>query len=147
MTASPDQQNLLVSHTTASVRVTYHDTDRMGYVYHSQYLVWFEIGRTELLRSLGTSYKTWEDDHGVYLPVSSADIKYLVPARYDDLIIIKTDMVRLTRASVTFQYQVHLAEGSQLLATGQTTHAFVSAEGKILRIANELLPQLFQRIN
>lgn len=133
----------LVTHRTQPVRVTYRDTDRMGYAYHSQYLVWFEMGRTELLRSLGTAYKAWEDEEGVYLPVRSVRADYRTPARYDDLVVVETVMVRLTRASVEFEYVIRRAEDGLILAEGGTIHAFVNGEGRVLRVADKLLPNLF----
>lgn len=125
------------------MRVTYRDTDRMGYAYHSQYLVWFEIGRTELLRSLGTAYIKWEENEGVYLPVRSADVQYKNPARYDDLVKIHTELVRLTKASVTFRYRITRDGTDGTLAEGSTVHAFVDKAGRIIRAADRLLPQFF----
>jgi len=115
----------------------------MGYAYHSQYLVWFEMGRTELLRSFGTAYKTWEEQEGVFLPVRNASIEYKLPANYDDLIVIYTDMVRITKASVSFQYRIIRQGSVETLATGSTTHAFINRDGAILRVADRLLPQFF----
>lgn len=127
----------------APVRVTYRDTDRMGYTYHSQYLVWFEMGRTELLRAQGTTYRQWEDDHGVYLPVRECSVRYVTPARYDDLVVVTTQIVRLTRASIAFDYTAVRQEDGSVLATGQTVHAFVDDTGRVLRVADRLLPHLF----
>jgi acyl-CoA thioester hydrolase len=134
-----------IAHCTAGpIRVTYRDTDRMGYAYHSQYLVWFEIGRTELLRSFGTAYRDWEEKEGVYLPVRSATVDYKSPAHYDDLVIIHTELTRLTKASISFSYHIHKDGSSELLATGSTTHAFVNSAGKVIRAADRLLPMLFR---
>ncbi len=133
----------LASCTAGPLRVTYRDTDRMGHVYHSQYLVWFEVGRTDLLRTLGTTYKAWEEKEGIFLPVRECHVKFRTAAQYDDLIIIETEMTRLTRASVEFAYQVCRQEDRELLATGGTTHAFVDGSGKISRVADRLLPGLF----
>ncbi len=133
----------LAACTAGPIRVTYRDTDRMGYAYHSQYLVWFEIGRTDLLRGLGTTYRDWEEKEGVYLPVRRADIQYKMPANYDDLIIIHTSMIRLTKASVTFEYRIHREGSQELLAEGSTIHAFVDKEGRVIRAAHRLLPRFF----
>jgi acyl-CoA thioester hydrolase len=116
----------------------------MGHVYHSQYLVWFEIGRTELLRSFGTAYRQWEDVEGIYLPVRECHIKYKTAAQYDDLVVVHTQMVRITRASVSFEYQVARHPDNEILAVGGTTHAFISAEGRVCRVADRLLPKFFQ---
>lgn len=115
----------------------------MGHVYYAQYLVWMEIGRTELLRSLGSSYREWEDDHGIFLPVRECSIRYRLPAEYDELIRVETRMVRITRASVEFEYDVIREQDNRLLATGGTAHAFVDAQGSICRVADRLLPQFF----
>lgn len=128
------------------VRVSYRDTDRMGHVYYANYLVWFEIGRTELLRRIGQTYKQWEEEHGVYLPVSSCKIDYRRSAMYDDLVTIRARASSMTRASVTFHYEIFRAGTSELLAAGETRHALVSADGRILRVAQRLLPQCFPSV-
>lgn len=133
----------LASCTAGPIRVLYCDTDRMGFVYYSKYLVWFEIGRTTLLRQLGSTYRDWEDVEGVYLPVRKCTVDYYNPAHYDDSVYIDTAITRLTRASITIHYRIHKDEGEQVLAEGHTTHAFVDANGRILRIAERLLPQFF----
>jgi len=122
------------------VRVTYRDTDRMGYAYYANYLVWFEIGRTELLRSLGQSYKDWEDVHGVYLPVAECHVEYKRSAQYDDLLRIETVVTRLTEASISFQYFVYRIPDNVLIATGTSKHPFVNKKGKIVRVGHTLLP-------
>jgi acyl-CoA thioester hydrolase len=127
------------------VRVTYHDTDQMGHVYYANYLVWFEIGRNELLRSMGQTYREWEKVHGVFLPVSSCWVDYKRPARYDDLVRVETSVSEITKASITFHYKVLLDDTNELLATGGTRHAFVNGEGKVARVADKMLPQLFDK--
>ena len=133
----------LYIHRTAPMRVTYRDTDRMGYVYYSQYLVWFEVGRTDLLRSLGSTYKYWEDEHKVFLPVRDATIQYRQPAVYDDEIVVETHMTKLSKVSVAFSYLVIRIKDNQVLATGTTSHPFVNDSGQICRIGDKLLPQFF----
>lgn len=133
----------LASCTAGPIRVLYCDTDRMGYVYYSKYLVWFEIGRTTLLRNLGSTYRDWEDVEGVFLPVRKCGVEYRNPARYDEIVYIDTAITRLTRASITIQYRVHTGDRARVLAEGHTTHAFVDAHGRIVRIADRLLPQFF----
>jgi acyl-CoA thioester hydrolase len=128
---------------TPPIRVTYADTDRMNHAYHANYLVWFEIGRTELLRSLGQSYKNWEEDHKVYLPVRRCSVEYLQPALYDDVLRVETQITHLTRASIHFSYRLLLESDNALLATGSTEHVFMSESGRILRAADKLLPQFF----
>ncbi len=124
------------------VRVTYRDTDRMGAVYYANYLVWFEIGRVELLRSIGQSYKDWEDVHGVFLPVADCHVEYKRSARYDDLVRIETAVTRLTEASITFHYRILRMPEGELLAVGSTRHPFVAKDGRIVRVASKLLPDV-----
>ena len=113
---------------TARIRVRYAETDQMGVVYYGNYMTWFEIGRAEMLRSLGLSYQQMEQD-GAVLPVAKASCRYRMPARYDDEILIRTRCVALRGALVTFGYRVMRAvEGEAeyvLLAEGETTHVVV----------------------
>lgn len=122
-------------------RVTYGETDAMGIVYYANYLRWFEMGRTELMRSLGISYKEMEDQ-GTYLPVSEIFCKYLVPARYDDLLIIETSIGFLKRASIQFIYRILRKSDGAELVTGTTLHAFLDKEGKIVRVPGPLKEKL-----
>jgi len=123
------------------IRVRYGDTDQMGFAYYAHYLRWFEIGRAEMLRSLGSSYRSVEE-RGTSLPVVEARVRYLRPARYDDLIAIETAVERLSRASVRFAYRVVRAEDGELLATGHTEHCFLTREGKPGRPEPELAEML-----
>lgn len=111
------------------IRVRYGDTDQMGFAYYAHYLRWFEIGRAEMMRALGTSYHAVEAD-GTSLPVVEAGCRYLKPARYDDLLTLETGVERLGRASVRFAYRVVRGEGSELLATGHTEHCFLGTDGR-----------------
>lgn len=124
-------------------RVAYGDTDRMGHAYHAEYLVWFERARTELLRSLGRSYRQWEEEDGVFLPVTECGVRFRHAVLYDDLLLVETSIVRLTRASVQFEYRLRREGADQVLATGFTTHAFIDKDGRIIRVAERLLPQFF----
>ena len=131
----------LAIHTTAPFRVTYANTDRMGHAYYANYLTWFEMGRVELLRFLGQNYRDWEDQSDVFLPVKRCAVEYLRPAAFDDQIQVETVMTRLTRASVYFHYRV--LRGDDVLAIGSSEHPFVNKEGRIVRVADKLLPQFF----
>ncbi len=113
-------------------RVTYAETDAMGIVYYANYLRWFEMGRTELMRNLGISYQEMENQ-GTYLPVSEVFCKYLVSARYDDILIIETLVDFLKRASIQFAYHILRKSDKVELVTGTTLHAFVDQKGKIVR--------------
>ena len=111
---------------TTTVRVRYAETDQMGIVYYANYLVWFEIGRVELLRALGLSYRALEIDHGCILPVIEATCRYRSPARYDDDILIETRPALLRGSVLKFAYRILRKEhdGSEptLLAEGETVH-------------------------
>jgi acyl-CoA thioester hydrolase len=111
---------------TAEVRVRYAETDQMGIVYYANYLVWFEIGRVELLRSLGLAYSQLETDHQCILPVIEATCRYKSPARYDDQILIETRPSLLRQSVVKFAYRIlrKAPEGEEptLLAEGETVH-------------------------
>jgi acyl-CoA thioester hydrolase len=114
------------------VRVRYADTDQMGFVYYGNYLRWFEIGRTEMLRALGMSYREVEEA-GVRLPVLEARCRYLKPARYDDEVVIETRLAGLGRASMRFTYRVLRAPDDEPLAEGETEHCFLDRRGRPVR--------------
>jgi acyl-CoA thioester hydrolase len=111
---------------TTEVRVRYAETDQMGIVYYANYLVWFEIGRVELLRSLGFSYSLLEREHQCILPVIEARCRYRSPARYDDQILIETRPAMLRGSVIKFAYRIlrKTAKGEEptLLAEGETVH-------------------------
>ena len=117
------------------LRVRYGDTDKMGFAYYANYLRWFEIGRAELLRSLGMSYRSVEQ-RGVSLPVLEAWCRYREPARYDDALAIETGIASLRRASVRFGYRV--SRDGATLASGYTEHCFMGPEGRPVRPPAEL---------
>ena len=122
-------------------RVTYADTDAMGIVYYSHYLRWFEMGRTELMRSLGIAYKEMEGQ-GTYLPVSEVFCRYLISAKYDDVLIIETSVDFLKRASIQFAYRILRKADEVQMVTGMTLHAFVDREGRIVRVPTSLVEKL-----
>ena len=112
---------------TTEVRVRYAETDQMGIVYYANYLVWFELGRVELLRSLGLAYSRLETDHGCILPVMEARCRYRAPARYDDEIVIETRPAMLRGSVLKFAYEIYRKANQrekerELLAEGETTH-------------------------
>lgn len=117
------------------VRVRYQETDNMGVVYYANYFVWFEIARTEYLRSQGISYRALEGK-GMYLMVAGASCQYKYPARYDDLIRIQSWISKLKNSSLTFEYKLFL--GDRLIATGESVHVFTDRAGKPMRIPKEL---------
>ena len=110
------------------VRVRYQETDQMGVVYHGNYFTFFEVGRTEFLRSYGYTYREMEAS-GAFAVVVHAECSFHKAARYDDLLTIKTAIKRITRVKI--EYEHHIYRASELLATGRITLAFVDSEGKI----------------
>jgi acyl-CoA thioester hydrolase len=123
------------------VRVRYADTDRMGIAYHANYLVWFEVGRTEWLREGGRTYRALEED-GVSLPVIEAHCEYRQPARYDDEIEISTKVTVMSPVRIRFDYEARLTGGSTLAATGHTVHAALGADGRPRRLPSRVLEYL-----
>jgi acyl-CoA thioester hydrolase len=113
------------------LRVRYAETDQMGVVYYANYLVWFELGRVEFMRSLGFDYRQMEVEDGCILPVVEANCRYKAPARYDDVILIEAWPVILRGSFLKFAYRVIRAssarEGQLLLAEGETTHIVCDA--------------------
>lgn len=109
---------------TTTVRVRYGETDKMGFVYYGIYPLYYEIGRTELMRDLGLTYKKIEDI-GIILPVKSLDIKYHKAAKYDDLLTIKTSIKEIPGVRITFYYEIY-NEAKELLNEGNTMLIFVN---------------------
>ena len=112
---------------TTELRVRYAETDQMGIVYYANYFIWFELGRVELLRSLGLAYSRLEKDHGCILPVVSASCRYRAPARYDDEILIETTPAMLRGSVLKFAYLIYRKlnqkeKERELLAEGETVH-------------------------
>ena len=114
------------------MRVRYADTDPMGVAYYGNYFTWFEVGRTEMLRALGMSYREVEAA-GVRLPVVESGCRYLRPARYDDRLVIETTLAEFGRASLRFEYRVLHELDGELLALGWSTHCFLDAAGRLIR--------------
>ena len=112
--------------TEHQLRVRYGETDQMGYCYYGNYAEFYEVGRVEMLRSLGISYKSLED-RGILLPVLEYNIKYLKPAFYDDQLTIKTHLKELPKARIRFDYEIFNEKGEKL-NFGFTTLVFVNAE-------------------
>lgn len=115
-----------------SLRARYAETDRMGIVYHANYIVWFEIGRTEFCREAGLPYSVMEDQ-GVFILVTGLDCTYRRPARYDDEVRIRTRMGELGSRGITFFYEIENSSG-ELLAEGSTRHLFVDSANRTIPI-------------
>lgn len=118
---------------SSMIRVRYAETDQMAVAWHGEYLAWFEVARTDLLRATGLTYRELEG-RDVRLPVIAAEVRYFRPAHYDDELEIRTELVELGGASVRFAYEVHREGTAGTLATGSTTHASVDREGRVRRL-------------
>jgi acyl-CoA thioester hydrolase len=126
---------------SSRVRVRYSETDQMGVAYHANYFAWFEVGRTDLLRARGLTYRDLESG-GLRLPVIEAHARFLRPARYDDVLDIRTRIASLGGARIAFEYEVRREGGDAPLATGSTAHATVDREGRVRRLPGELRRRL-----
>jgi acyl-CoA thioester hydrolase len=111
-------------------RVRYAETDQMGVVYYANYLVWMEIGRTDLCRESGFVYHDLEKEAGISIAVAQAECRYHAPARYDDEILVRTSLERVRWRTMTFSYEIENAATGQRLAEGRTTHVAVGKDGK-----------------
>ena len=121
-----------------TVRVRYAETDAKGVVYHANYLIWFEVGRGEYLRSLGQEYRAWEQE-GYLLPAVEAHVRYRAPARYDDRVVIRTWLQEVRSRSLTLSYEAVEAQSCQVLATGWTRPICIDQEGHARRLPELLL--------
>lgn len=119
------------------IRVRYQETDRMGFAHHSAFLVWFEAGRSDLIRAAGRSYAEVEEC-GLFLPVVEAQARYHRPARYDELLRLRTRVQGWSRAQVRFDYELLRADDATLLATGATRHAVLDERRRPSRIPDWL---------
>ena len=121
--------------TTSTVRVRYAETDKMGVVYYANYLVWFEIGRTDWLRDSGWTYRSMEET-GTQLPVIEAHCEYRQGARYDDEVCVRTKAHKLSPVRIRFDYEV--MRGDEVLATGHTVHATIDMQGRPVRMPDRV---------
>ncbi len=118
-------------------RVRYAETDAMGIAHHTSYFVWFEVGRTEYTRAMGLPYRDVERD-GVRLVVVEACCHFHRAARYDDVVVVRTTVREVTRARLTFAYEVRLKPADTLLVDGHTTHAATDLRGRVQRIPDHV---------
>ncbi|MFT4684750.1 MAG: acyl-CoA thioester hydrolase [Flavobacteriales bacterium] len=127
------------------VRVRYGETDQMGYVYYGNYASYFEVGRVEWLRDLGVSYKEMENN-GIMLPVSNLNVTYLKPAKYDDLITIKTTLKKIPTAKIEFDFEIFNVQ-NELLTKGYTSLVFIDMKrNKPTRCPKYLLDKIITLI-
>jgi acyl-CoA thioester hydrolase len=117
-------------------RVSYKETDQMKVVYYSNYLVWFEIGRTEFFRDSGLNYKKIEEEDKIYLPVIEAECSYRAPVKYDDLVTVETELAGIEGTRVIFEYKITV--DGQIKATGRTRHVFVNEKAKPIPVPDKI---------
>lgn len=122
-------------------RVVYRDTDQMGFMYHANHFVLMEIGRVELLRAKGWSYREMEAE-GILIPVLHAECDFKRPALYDDIVRIRTWMELVTRVRVRFRYELHCDARGELLSTGMTEHAFMGGDRRPVRLDPKVVERL-----
>ena len=126
------------------LRVQYHETDQMGVVHHSNYIRWFESGRTEMIRKAGISYREMEE-LGLLLPVVDVRVKYHKPARYDELVTIHTSIAKLTPVVMEFAYEVYRSEDDELLVSGKTSHIWINQKWRPTRL-NRRAPEVYEHL-
>jgi acyl-CoA thioester hydrolase len=131
----------MIEYHDATVRVRYAETDQMGVVYHANYLVWFEVGRVELIRALGIEYKHMEKEDDCHIVVADAHCRYLQSAKYDEVLRIRTRIAESRNRIVKFSYEVLRDADDKLLATGETTHIICGSNGR-----PKLLPAKYQHV-
>lgn len=122
------------------LRVRYAETDQMGVVYHSNFFIWMEIGRVELMRSLGFEYKQMEVEDDCHLPVVDARCRYKSPAHYDEQVIVRTELRNLRGSLIHFGYNILRQKDGAVLAEGETTHLVVNS-----RMEKRMLPERYRQ--
>jgi acyl-CoA thioester hydrolase len=131
----------MIEYHDVTVRVRYAETDQMSVVYHANYFVWFEVGRVELMRALGVEYKRMEIEDDCQIVVADAHCRYHHPARYDEVLRVRTRIAESKNRVIRFSYELFRDADEQLLATGETTHIICGRNGK-----PKLLPQKYRKI-
>jgi acyl-CoA thioester hydrolase len=126
-----DEQDEMNEWHEALLRVRYAETDKMGMVYHANYLVWFEIGRTEFCRARGFSYRDMEENENSFLVVAESYCRYKAPAYYDDVLSVRTHITELRRRSLRFGYEIVREADGVVIAEGETGHVVTDANGRV----------------
>ena len=121
------------------IRVRYAETDQMGVVYHSNHLIWFEVGRVELMRQMGFSYRDLERDEGRFIAVAEATCRYRAPIYYDEEVLVRTRLKTARESVVVFAYELVRAETGVLLAEGETTHIVTDSKMKVAALPDKYL--------
>jgi len=125
-----DEKLILNNWTSTAFRVRYAETDQMGVVYYANYLIWFEVGRTDLCRQKGFAYRDMEKEDGLCIIVAEARCRYHAPARYDDEIEVRTRISSMRRRVITFEYEIRRRPDDELLAEGETVHVITDLGGR-----------------
>jgi acyl-CoA thioester hydrolase len=121
------------------LRVRYAETDQMGVVYHSNHLIWFEVGRVEMMREMGFSYRDMERDDGRFIAVAEVKCRYRAPVYYDEEILIRTRLKNVRESVVVFSYELVRADDNALVAEGETTHIVTDAKMKVAALPEKYL--------
>jgi acyl-CoA thioester hydrolase len=121
------------------LRVRYAETDQMGVVYHSNHLIWFEVGRVELMREMGFSYREMERDEGRFIAVAEAKCRYRAPVYYDEEVVVRTRLKSVRESVIVFSYELVRAGNGTLLAQGETTHIVTDSNMKIAALPEKYL--------
>jgi acyl-CoA thioester hydrolase len=121
------------------LRVRYAETDQMGVVHHSNHFVWFEVGRVELLRQLGFSYRDMESNDHCFIAVAEAKCRYRAPTLYDEEVVVRTRLLNVRESVVHFGYELRRAADDELLAEGETTHIVTNAAMKVAALPDKYL--------
>ncbi len=127
------------------IRVRYAETDAMGIVHHSNYIIWFEVGRTELMATRGYTYAEFEKK-GYYLVVSEVGARYARPARYGEDIILRTYVSEVKTRAVRFEYEILEAESRQSLVTGFTRHILTDHQGRVRKFPPDMMTLLKEAV-
>jgi acyl-CoA thioester hydrolase len=136
MSASGDHPPMI---SETRLRVRYAETDQMGVVYHSNYFIWFEVGRVELLRQLGFSYREMEREDGCFIAVADARCRFKAPAHYDDEVLVRTHLKKVRDSVVHFGYELLRVTDGVLLAEGETTHVVTNSAMKSTPLPDKYL--------
>jgi acyl-CoA thioester hydrolase len=131
----------MIEYHDVTLRVRYAETDQMGVVYHANFFIWFEVGRVELIRALGMEYKRMEMEDDCHIVVADAHCRYHHPARYDEVLRVRTRIAESKNRVIRFSYEVFRESDGQLLATGETTHVICGRNGK-----PKLLPEKYRGV-
>jgi acyl-CoA thioester hydrolase len=141
MVMNPDAEDAMTEWHETHLRVRYAETDKMGVVYHANYLIWFEIGRTEFCRARGFSYRDMEESENAFLVVVESYCRYKAPAFYDDVLMVRTHITELRRRSLRFGYEIIRESDGKIIAEGETGHVVTDGTGRV-----RSLPQDFAEL-